>query len=37
LFAKFTGADRAAEVLEIGCGTGFVLKGLSEKFLKEST
>jgi SAM-dependent methyltransferase len=34
LFAKFTGADRAAEVLEIGCGTGFVLKGLSEKFPK---
>lgn len=32
LFSRFVGKDYAADVLEIGCGTGFVLKGLSEVF-----
>ncbi len=33
IFARFIG-DGAARVLEVGCGTGFVLKGLAERFPK---
>ncbi|MEO8664100.1 MAG: class I SAM-dependent methyltransferase [Ignavibacteria bacterium] len=30
LFKKYLGTDKERNILEIGCGTGFVLKGLSE-------
>lgn len=32
-FEKYTGRG-AADILEIGCGTGFVLRGLRERFLQ---
>lgn len=32
LFSRFIGKNCSANVLEIGCGTGSVLKGLSEVF-----
>ena len=32
LFKKYLGAKKQAEVLEIGCGTGYVLSGLRNRF-----
>lgn len=32
LFKKYLGEKKSAEVLEIGCGTGYVLNGLKNKF-----
>jgi SAM-dependent methyltransferase len=32
LFKKYLGENKAAEVLEIGCGTGYVLNGLKDRF-----
>ncbi|PIY09621.1 MAG: SAM-dependent methyltransferase [Flexibacter sp. CG_4_10_14_3_um_filter_32_15] len=32
LFKKYLGENKAAEVLEIGCGTGYVLNGLKNRF-----